>query len=224
MRGRALQFAGPIRPVVLAILGALVLAANLAGVCMLSRAPDRDLWIEIVSCSDDVLREVSDELLLQALVRTDADFTRGAVPRAAALLRATPGVLIFARELAFADSAMPFTTLDSTGKPITKFSDMPGKWQSSDTELEGRYFLGSPVPTCESLMRAQRLVVREVFRCCDTGRGPERGCILAVGELVVSAKAPPKAGELSPAKVVPDDMPADSPAERSGPAGPLRSR
>jgi hypothetical protein len=203
--------------------GTFAVAANLEGTCMLSRPPDRDLWLEVVSCSDGALREVSDELFFQAQVSNDADFTRDAVPRAAALLRATPGVLIVARELAFADSATPFTTFDPTGKPVTRFSDRPGKWQSSDTELEGRYFLGSPVATCESLMRAQRLVVREVFRCCDTGRGPELGCILAVGELVVSAKAPPKAGELSPAREMPDDRPADSPAERDRTPAPPRS-
>lgn len=61
---------------------------------MNTRPPERDLWIEVVSGSDLVLREVSNELFVQAAGRTDEDWTSNAVPRATALLRAKPGVLI----------------------------------------------------------------------------------------------------------------------------------
>ncbi len=130
------------------------------------------------------------------------------MPRATQLLRATPGVLIVAREVAFADSTRPFTKRTPTGKSETVYSDRPGEWQSAGTQPERRFFLGSAEATCEALLGDGRIVVREVFRCCDTGRGPELGCILQVSELVPSPKAPPTDTELAAAGITPTPSPA----------------
>ncbi len=166
-------------------------------VCIASRPPERDLWIEVVSCSAQVLQEVSDELFLQALERTDEDWTRYSLLRAAKLLRERPGLLIVAREHAFADSGLAFSKRTPRGTYEAAFSDRPGEWQSSGAQPERRFFLQTAQATCGALLEARLLVVQEVFRCCDTGRGPELGCILDVAELVPSAKAPPTPAELA---------------------------
>lgn len=204
-----------IRRFALALLAAVSVARDLPAVCSSSRSPERDLWIEVVSCSDQVLQEVSDELFVQALGRTGGDWTRFAVPRAKELLRATPEVLIVAREVAFADSTRPFTKRTPGGESKTVYSDRPGDWQGAGTQPEGCFFLGSAEATCEALIGGGRIVVREVSRCCDTGRGPELGCILRVSELVPSLKAPPTADEISDVSVAP----AASSAEPAAPAG-----
>ena len=209
------QASGPIRALALALLATLSVAGDLKGSCIIFRSPDRDLWIEVVSCSDQVLREVSNELFLVALGRTDEDWMRYSVPRATALLRETPGLLIVARELAFSDSTLSFAKRTPKGTYESVFSDRPGEWQSAGTQPERRFFLGSAELTCEALSGAKRIVVREVFRCCDTGRGPELGCILQVSELVPSAKAPPTPAEISDVSVAP----AESTAKPAAPAG-----
>ncbi|MEO8198249.1 MAG: hypothetical protein ABI689_16140 [Thermoanaerobaculia bacterium] len=182
----------------LALLTTLSLASSLMAVCSAGR-PERDLWIEIVSCSDGALKDVSDELVLQAFDRTDGvDYSRSAVPRAAELLRQSPGFLVEARVLAFAESTKTFMKRGATGKMELAMADRPGEWQRSELEPAKRYFLASAASTCEALKEPGRVVVREVFRCCDTGRGPELGCILQVSELVTSTKTPPTDKELSP--------------------------
>lgn len=57
-------------------------------------------------------------------------------------------------------------------------------------------------------MRGGRIVVREVSCCCDTGRGPEIGCIVQASELVPSPKAPPTDAELAAAGITPTPSPA----------------
>ncbi len=205
--GSARQPIAPIRALALALLVALSLAPPSRGSCVIFRSPDRDLWVEVVTCSDQVLQEVADELFLQALGRTDQDWTGSSVRRATALLRETPGLLIVARELAFADSALAFAKTNPQGTFETAYSDRPAVWQSAGTQPERRFFLGSAEATCEELTRGKRIVVREVLRCCDTGRGPELGCILQVPELISSAKAPP----------APEELAAAEPAERRTP-------
>lgn len=187
----------PFRALALAALATLSGAADLSAVCIASRSPDRDLWIEVVSCSDRVRTEVADELFFDALAAGDSGGARFAAPRAAEVLRESPGVLLVARELAFADSTQPFSKRTPQGGFETAYSDRPGEWQSAGTQPERRFFLGSDEATCETFVQGERIVVREVFRCCDTGRGPEIGCILRVSELVPSPKAPPTAEELS---------------------------
>ena len=130
------------------------------------------------------------------------------MPRAAELLRATPGVLIVAREMAFANSTLPFTKRTPSGKSETVYSDRPGERQSAGTQPERRFFLGSAETACEALVGGGRIVVREVSRCCDTGRGPEIGCILQVSELVPSPKAPPTDAELAAAGITLKPSPA----------------
>jgi hypothetical protein len=152
MKKCGLQPAAPIRAFALAFLLTLSVAGDLPAFCSSSRSPERDLWIEVVSCSDQVLQEVTDELFVQALARTGGDWTRFAAPRATELLRATPGVLIVAREVAFADSTRPFTKRTPTGKSESAYSDRPGEWQSAGTQPERRFFLGSAEATCEGLM------------------------------------------------------------------------
>lgn len=125
-------------------------------------------------------QEVSAELFLQALDRTDEDWTRHSVPSAAKLLRERPGLLIVARELAFPDSGSAFSKRTPRGTYEAAFSDRPGGWQSWGTQPERRLFLQSAEATCGALLESRLLVVREVFRCCVTGRGPELGCILQV--------------------------------------------
>ncbi len=203
------------RALALALLASLSLAGDLSAVCIASRPPERDLWIEVVSCSDQVLQEVADELFFQALGRTDEDWTRSAVARATKVLRETPGLLIVAREIAFADSSLPFARMTPQGTLDFVYSDRPGEWQSAGTQTGRRFFLGSAEATCEALMGGGRIVVREVSRCCDTGRGPELGCILQVSELVPSLKEPPTAAELSDVSVAT----VEAAAEPAAPAG-----
>ncbi len=195
------------RTLAFAVLATLSFAAASEASCIATRPPERDLWIEVVSCSDQALEEVSSELFLQAVGRTDQDWTAGALPRATKLLRETPGVLIVAREQAFADSTQPFSRATAEGLFDTLYSDRPGVWQSSGIQPERRYYLGSAIATCEALLESRRHVVREVFNCCDTGRGPGLSCILQVSELVPSVKAPPTPEELS-AAAEPKERPA----------------
>lgn len=183
----------------LALLLTLSMARSLEGSCMNTRPPERDLWIEVVSCSDQVLREVSNELFVQFAGRTDEDWTSHALPRATTLLREKPGVLIVARELAFADSALPFYGWTGGTPSQAMFSDRPGIWQGSGVRPEVRYFLGSAYATCDKLLKSGRQVVREVSNCCDTGRGPGLACILQVSELVLSVKEPPTPEQLTAA-------------------------
>ncbi len=189
-------FARRWRPL-LALLLALSIAQSLEGSCIYTRPPERELWIEVVSCSDQVLREVSTELFVQAAGRTNEDWTGNALPRATQLLREKPGVLIVAREIAFADSALPFYSLKGGVPSEALYSDRPGIWQSSGARPDRRFFLGSAIATCETLVASGRLVVREVSNCCDTGRGPGLACILQVSELVLSAKKPPTPEQLT---------------------------
>jgi len=200
MDGSSRQASSLIRALALALLTAPSVAGDLEAVCVASRSPGRDLWIEVVSCSDQVLQEVSDELFLQALERTDEDWTRHSVPSAAKLLRERPGLLIVARERAFADSGFAFSKRTPRGAYEAAYSDRPGEWQSSGTQPERRFFLQTAQATCAALLESRLLVVQEVFRCCDTGRGPELGCILQVSELIPSAKAPPTPAELAAAE------------------------
>lgn len=183
----------------LALVLALPIAPSLEGACINTRPPERDLWIEVVSCSDQVLREVSTELFVQFAGRTDEDWTSHALPRAVQLLREKPGVLIVARELAFADSTLPFYSWEGGVPSKAQYSDRPGVWQSSGARPEVRYFLGSANATCDTLLKSGRQVVREVFNCCDTGRGPGLACILQVSELVLSVKEPPTPEQLTAA-------------------------
>lgn len=148
----------------LALLMTLSRASALEGACMNTRPPERDLWIEVVSCSEQVLREVSNELFVQAVGRTDQDWTRNAVPRATGLLREKPGVLIVARELAFADSALPFYSREGEcrPKPVTPIGrasggvlapdssgasswDRPSRLAKSSSNPEGRSCERSPI-------------------------------------------------------------------------------
>ncbi len=195
----SLLVGGPPRALALALLMTLARASALEGSCMNTRPPERDLWIEVVSCSDQVLREVSNELFVQAVGRTDQNWTRNAVPRSTGLLREKPGVLIVARELAFADSALPFYSRAGGVPSKALYSDQPGIWQSSGARPERRFFLGSAIATCETLLESGRQVVREVSNCCDTGRGPGLACILQVSELVLSVKKPPTPEQLTAA-------------------------
>ncbi len=140
----------PSQALALVLLMTLSLASVSEAVCIASRSPDRDLWIEVVSCSDHVLQEVSDELFLQALVRTDEDWTRHCVPSAAKLLRERPGLLIVAREHAFADSGLAFSKRTPRGTYEAAFSGRPGEWQSSGAQPERRFFLQTAQATCWS--------------------------------------------------------------------------
>lgn len=148
MNAVALKSFSPTRSLALSLLAAFSLAKDLPAVCSSSRPPERDLWIEVVSCSDQALLEVTDELFVQAFARTVGDWTRFAAPRATELLYATPGVLIVAREVAFADSTKAFIKRTPSGKSETVYSDRPGEWQSAGTQPERRFFLGSAEATC----------------------------------------------------------------------------
>ncbi len=190
----------PVRSFLLALLTALSVAPASEASCLLSR-PLRYLWLEVVSCSDQVLREVSEESFRQALERTDIDLTRIAAGEAAALVRETPGLLIVGRVIAFADTDEPYSIRKPSGTYRAAVSDPPFQWRPPESEGERRYFLGATHTTCEALQAAMRIVVHERFTCCDTGRSGEIGCVLAVPELRPSSKAPPTASELSAAGI-----------------------
>ena len=92
------EIRSPVRAWTLALLIAISVSNAVVASCIATRPPDRDLWIELDSCSDTALEEISSELFLQAVGRTDEDWTGHALPRTRQLLRETPGVLIVARE------------------------------------------------------------------------------------------------------------------------------
>lgn len=209
-----------LRFVLVALVSAASLPKPLKAACIAFRSPNRDLWIEVVSCSDQVSKEVADELFFDALESGNTGGTRFAVPRAEQALRESPGLLIVAREVAFADSTQPFTKHTPQGAFETAYSDRPGEWQSAGPQPERRFFLGSAEATCETLGQGERIVVREVFRCCDTGRGPEIGCILRVSELVPSPKAPPTAEELSDPFRAPAGRSTEPPISPASPSNP----
>lgn len=198
------------RSLIFALLVGLSTSGTLEAVCSASQPPDRNLWIELISCSDSAMEEISGELFLQAVERTDADWTGHALPQTRKLLLETPGVLIVARELAFADSNTAFTKRSSTGKYEVAYSDRPGVWQVSEPRPERRYYLGSTHATCGELLEAHRLVAKEVFNCCDTGRGPGIACILQVKQIEPSGKNPPTLEELGSTELpTPGAPPAD---------------
>ena len=99
---------------------------------MNTRPPRSFLWIEVVSCSESVVNEIAEVYFVGALhPREDgADYSGTAVLRAEARFRESPGVLLVARQLAFADSTEPFYDLDSDELFTQKFSDRPGEWRS----------------------------------------------------------------------------------------------
>lgn len=204
----------PLRAWILALLVALSVAEALEGVCAASGSSARYLWLEVVSCSDQVLREVSDELFRQALEGTYGDFTGVAAGAAAALVRKNPGLLIVGRVLAFADTDEPFSVRDPSGKYSTAVSDRPFEWRRLESEDDRRYFLGATHATCAALQEEGRIVVRRHSNCCDTGRSGEIGCVLEVPELRPSQKAPPTDSELAATGIEPTRAAA-------APAGPI---
>ncbi len=206
----------PVRAFALTLFLALSLAPASEGSCLL-KGPVRYLWIEVVSCSDTALQEVSEELLRPVLGGIDADFVGETKRYAAELFRETPGLLIVAHELAFADSEAPFTDFDPAGKFATRVSDRIGEWRKPEAASERRYFLGSAQARCESLQAAKPIVVYEQSTCCDTGRSGAIGCILEVPELRSSKKAPPTDAELSAAGVTPTPSPAAPEGTTGGP-------
>jgi hypothetical protein len=166
---------------------------------MATRPPRSYLWVEIVSCSENVVGEIAEVYFLGALTPRDdgADYSGIAMQEARARFLREPGVLIVARQLAFADSTEPFFTFGPKGVPERLESDRPGVWRRTDGEGERRYFLGSAEPTCDTLQAGKRVVVQEQSYCCDTGRAGDMGCILEAGQLVPSQKAPPTDEELA---------------------------
>lgn len=191
---------GWIRASALALLATFILAADLQGGCMATRPPRSYLWIEIVSCSENVVNEIAGVYFLGALTPRDdgADYSGIAMQEARARFLREPGVLIVARQLAFADSTEPFYTFGPPGGELERQeSERPGVWRRTDGERERRYFLGSAEPTCDTLEAGKRVVVQEQSYCCDTGRAGDMGCILQAGQLVPSLKAPPTAEELA---------------------------
>lgn len=144
------------------------------------------------------MNEIAEVHFLGALTPRDdgADYSGIAMQEARARFLREPGVLIVARQLAFADSTEPFYDFGSGGIIESK-SERPGVWRRTDGERERRYFLGSAEPTCDTLQAGKRVVVQEQPYCCDTGRAGDMGCILEAGQLVPSLKAPPTAEELA---------------------------
>lgn len=216
MNGNSRRVSGSMRALALVMLASFSVADRVEGVCSVSR-PARYLWLEVLSCSDQVLREVSEESFRQALERTDMDLTRIAAREAASLVRQTPGLLIVGRVLAFADTDEPFSVREPSGKYRSASSDRPFEWRQPETEGERRYFFGSTHATCEALQADERIIVFEHFTCCDTGRSGAIGCILELPELRPSQKAPPTAAELSAAGIYSKPAPAAPEAATGSP-------
>lgn len=189
------RVAAPTLRAALALLSVFAAAGPANAVCMSSR-PVRYLWIEVVSCSDTVLQEVSAYLLRPDRDSLDRDFDGETRRWAEEQVAQTPGVLIAARQLAFADSEAPFTVLEGS-EFSTRTSDRIGEWRCPENTAERRYFLPTRKSTCSSLVGAGRIVVLEDFDCCDTGRSGSIACILEVGRLFESVKAAPTPRELA---------------------------
>lgn len=170
------------------------MAPSLEAGCMSTRPPRSFLWIEIVSCSEAVVKEIADVYFVGALRPRDdgADYSGSALREAQARFRRSPGVLLVARQLAFADSSEPFYVDGPDGPFTKKFSDRPGEWRRTNGESERRFYLNSTEPSCDSLQAGKRAVVQEQGYCCDTGRAGDMGCILEAAELVPSLKEAPK--------------------------------
>lgn len=189
------RVAAPAVRAALALLSVVAAAGPADAACMSSR-PVRYLWIEVASCSDTVLQEVSAYLLRPDRDSLDRDFDGETRRWAEEQVAQTPGVLIVARQLAFADSEAPFTVREDS-KYTTRTSDRIGEWRCPENTAERRYFLPTRKSTCSSLMSAGRIVVSEDFDCCDTGRSGSIACILEVGRLFESVKAAPTPQELA---------------------------
>jgi len=153
--------------------------------------PERELWIEIATCSTDTVARASEALFIQSLEQPSHGNPRAPVERARELVQRWPAVLVEAQALAYLEIPTLVTKLEPSGSMRQELEGVGARWQPAESPEIGPFLVYRSSVTCAGLERGARLVVRQASSCCDVSPPSDLPCLLALRAVQPSARAAP---------------------------------
>ncbi len=163
---------------------------------------ERELWLEIESCSTETVARAADVLFLQSLESPSRD-RAAPVAFAQKLVQRSPAVLVEARTLAFIEIPSLVMKSDEEGRVRWELEGTRGRWQAAETPEPGSYLLFRSEVSCDGLEAGAKIVVRGESSCCDVVPPSDLTCLLARRPVTLSARSAPDPSQIESKKTLP---------------------